>query len=51
MPTEGWFSCLFSILKCATDDRPYAVNVRPMIAPTVVNGRRMIAPTLLMCDR
>ena len=34
MPTEGWFSCLFSILKWATDDRLYVVNVRPMIAPT-----------------
>lgn len=51
MPTEGWFSCLFSILKWATDDRLYVVNVRPMIAPTVVNERRMIAPTPLMCDR
>ena len=34
MPTEGWFSCLFSILKCATNARPCVVNVRPMIAPT-----------------
>ena len=39
MPTEGG-SCLFSVLKWATNDRPYVVNVRPMIAPTP-----------LMCDR
>lgn len=45
MPTEGWFSCLFSILKCATNDRPYVVNVRPMIAPTSLMGGPMIAHT------
>ena len=38
MPTEGWFSCLFSILKWATNDRPYVVNGRPMIATTSLMG-------------
>ena len=45
MPTEGGFSCLFSILKWATNDRPYIVNRRPMITPTSLMGGSMIAPT------
>ena len=45
MPTEGWFSCLFSILKWAANDRPYIVNGGTNDRPYIVNGGTNDRPT------